>query len=158
MMRIRVGVMLLAVLSPRVGAAQEAGNDLAAVRRAIDAQNHAWERATVAGDPAAIARIFADSGVEVGLSSGKAWKGRGAIQELFTRIYAQPHATEAVVQTDQVILDGTTAVEYGHYRFTYPPKDGQPQEDRGTYVVLWQRQRDGAWRILADMGVPPAPQ
>jgi hypothetical protein len=53
----------LSVMAWRVCAAQ-AGDDLAAVRRAIDAQNHAWEEATKAGDAAAIARIVSDSGVD----------------------------------------------------------------------------------------------
>ena len=143
-------VMLLA---PQALWAQD---DLAAVRRAIDAQNQAWVEATKAGDAAAIARIFADSGLELSLRSGKTWKGRAAIQELFTDRYRTPHATEAVVQTDQVILDGPTAVEYGHYRFTYPPKDGQPQADSGHYVVVWRKQTDGSWRILLDTGLPPS--
>jgi uncharacterized protein (TIGR02246 family) len=136
-----------------VGGAQS-GDNLAALRRVIDAQNDAWEMATKAGDAAAIAAIFADSGVEVSLRAGKTWKGRAAIQQLFTEIYENPHATEAVVQTDQVILDGNTAVEYGHYTFTYPPKDGQPQADSGKYVVIWRKQGDGSWRILMDTGVP----
>ncbi|HEY6110371.1 MAG TPA: SgcJ/EcaC family oxidoreductase [Gemmatimonadales bacterium] len=149
-----VGVaVVIGLLAPRAIHAQD---DLAAVRRAIDAQNQAWAEATRAGDAAAIARIFADSGVELSLRAGKTWKGRAAVQELFTQIYQNPHATEAVVQTDQVILDGPTAIEYGHYRFTYPPKDGQPQVDSGHYVVVWRKQADGTWRILLDTGLPPA--
>lgn len=150
----KVGMMALTVLlAPRGVRAQE---DMAAVRRAIDAQNLAWAEATKAGDAAAIARIFADSGVELSLRAGKAWKGRAAIQELFTQIYQNPHATEAVVQTDQVILDGPTAIEYGHFRFTYPPKDGQAQVESGHYVVVWRKQADGTWRIVLDTGLPPA--
>lgn len=128
--------------------------DLARVRQAIDAQNRAWEQATVGGDAAAISRIFAESGVEVSVGSGKIWKGRAAIQEMFTDMYRNPHATDAVVETEQVILDGPTAVEYGHFRFTYPPKDGRAQVDSGKYVVVWRQEQDGAWRILMDMGVP----
>jgi uncharacterized protein (TIGR02246 family) len=146
-----VVVVFAALGAPGAAAAQD---DMAVVRRAIDAQNMAWAAATRAGDAAAIARIFADSGVEVSLRSGKTWKGRAAIQDLFVQIYQNPHATDAVVQTDQVLLDGPTAVEYGHYTFTYPPKDGQPQVDSGKYLVVWRRQADGGWRILVDMGVP----
>ncbi len=155
MMRKRVSglVIAMSVMLLRVAAAQ-GGDDLATVRRVIDAQNHAWEEATKTGDAAAIARLFADSGVEVSLRAGKAWKGQAAIQQLFTEIYQNPHATAAVVQTDQLILDGNTAVEYGHYTFTYPPKDGQPQGDSGTYVVIWRKQTDGSWRLLMDAGVP----
>lgn len=150
----KVGVVAVAaLLVPRAMRAQD---DMAAVRRAIDAQNQAWAEATKAGDAAAIARIFADSGVELNLRAGKTWKGRAAIQELFTQMYLNPHATDAVVQTDQVILDGPTAIEYGHYRFTYPPKDGQPHVESGHYVVVWRRQADGTWRILLDTGLPPA--
>lgn len=146
-------VAVMGLFAPRVLHAQD---DMAAVRRAIDAQNQAWAEATRAGDAAAISRIFADSGVELSLRAGKTWKGRAAIQELFTQMYQNPHATEAVVQTDQVILDGPTAIEYGHYRFTYPPKDGQPQVESGHYVVVWRKQADGTWRILLDTGLPPA--
>lgn len=151
----RVGVMLVlaALAAPGVAVAQD---QMAAVRGAIDAQNQAWAEATKAGDAAAIARIFADSGVELSLRSGRTWKGRAAIQEQFTQIYQNPHATDAVVQTDQVILDGPTAIEYGHYRFTYPPKDGQPQVESGHYVVIWRQQADGSWRILLDTGLPPS--
>jgi uncharacterized protein (TIGR02246 family) len=149
-----VGVLAVAaLLAPRAVCAQD---DMAAVRRAIDAQNQAWAEATKAGDAAAIARIFVDSGVELSLRSGRTWKGRAAILEQFRQIYQNPHATEAVVQTDQVILDGSTAIEYGHYRFTYPPKDGQAQVESGHYVVVWRKQTDGTWRILLDTGLPPA--
>ncbi|HEY6060129.1 MAG TPA: SgcJ/EcaC family oxidoreductase [Gemmatimonadales bacterium] len=149
-----VGVVaVMGLLAPRAIHAQD---DMAAVRRVIDVQNQAWAEATRAGDAAAIARIFADSGVELSLRAGKTWKGRAAIQELFTQMYQNPHATEAVVQTDQVIFDGPTAIEYGHYRFTYPSKDGQPQVDSGHYVVVWRKQADGTWRILLDTGLPPA--
>ena len=151
--RVLVIAALASVALCGIGAAQSAG-DLVAVRRVIDAQNDAWETATKGGDAAAIAAIFADSGVEVSLRTGKTWKGRAAIQQLFTEIYQNPHATDALVQTDQVVLDGNTAVEYGHYTFTYPPKDGQPQVDSGKYVVIWRKQGDGSWRILMDTGVP----
>lgn len=150
----KVGVVAVAALfAPRVLWAQD---DMAAVRRAIDAQNQAWAEATKAGDAAAIARIFADSGVELRLRTGRTWTGRAAILDLFNEIYKGPRATDAVVQTDQVILDGPTAIEYGHYRFTYPPKDGQPQVESGHYVVVWRRQADDSWRILLDTGLPPA--
>jgi uncharacterized protein (TIGR02246 family) len=144
-------VALAALGAPRAGTAQGA---MAAVRQAIDEQNRAWAEATRTGDAAAIARIFADSGVEVSLRSARTWKGRAAIQDLFAQIYQNARATDAVVQTDQVMLDGPTAIEYGHYTFTYPPKDGQPQVDSGKYVVVWRQQADGGWRILVDMGLP----
>src|ERR1041384_553818 len=144
------GVGVTGMLSAQAPAAA----DLAAARRVIDAQNQAWVNATKRGDAAAIANIFADSGSEVRLRAGVIKQGRAAIQALFSTIYEGPHATAAVVKTEQLILDGRTAVEYGHYRFTYPPKDGKTQTDSGKYVVVWRKQADGSWRILMDMGVP----
>jgi uncharacterized protein (TIGR02246 family) len=156
MWSVGICITLAAVPLPEHGAvAQQASAEpMAQARQAIDAQNRAWADATVRGDAAAIARIFADSGTEVSVRAGRIWKGRQAIQDLFTEIYRDPHATDAVVETEQVILDGPTAVEYGHYRFTYPSTDGQPRVESGKYVVVWRRDGDGAWRILMDMGVP----
>jgi uncharacterized protein (TIGR02246 family) len=153
--RVYLGLAAVTLLGRPGVAQQPSGDEPARVRQAIDAQNRAWADATRRGDAAAIARIFADSGVEVGVGAGKVWKGRAAIQDLFAGIYRNPHATDAVVETEQVILDGRTAVEYGHYRFVYPPKDGHPQADSGKYVVVWRQDGDGRWRILVDMGVPP---
>jgi uncharacterized protein (TIGR02246 family) len=148
-------VLAVCAVSGCTGVAQQApGDDLTRVRAAIDVQNRAWADATLRGDAAAIARIFTDSGVEVGVGSGRIWKGRAAIESLFVDIYRHPHATDAVVGTEHIIPDGRTAVEYGHYRFTYPPKDGQAQVDSGKYVVVWRQEVDGVWRILMDMGVP----
>src|SRR5207249_446345 len=100
-------------------AAQRA--DLTAVRRAIDGQNAAWAAAVKQGDAAALARIFADSGVQVGMRVGKIWKGRSAIEQRFRADFADGRrADEVVVQSDEVLLDGATAVEYGHYAYHYP--------------------------------------
>ena len=89
-------------------AAQRA--DLTAVRRAIDGQNAAWAAAVKQGDAAALARIFADSGVQVGMRVGKIWKGRSAIEQRFRADFADGRrADEVVVQSDEVLLDGALA-------------------------------------------------
>lgn len=154
---IRMVLALLAVPARAVLAQRTSADDLAQVRMAIDAQNRVWAEAVQRGDAATIARLFADSGVEVSVGGGRLWKGREAIQELFAGVFRNPRATAAIVETEQMLVDGPTAVEYGHYRFTYPPKDGTPQVERGKYVVVWRRGEDGAWRILMDMGVPAPP-
>jgi len=137
-------------------AAQRA--DLTAVRRAIDGQNVARAAAVKQGDAAALARIFADSGVQVGMRVGKIWKGRSAIEQRFRADFADGRrADEVVVQSDEVLLDGATAVEYGHYAYHYPPHATDPAVNiAGKYVVVWRQQADGTWRILMDAGIPPS--
>jgi ketosteroid isomerase-like protein len=46
-----------------------------------------------------------------------------------------------------------TAYETGKYSYKYQEK-GKPVSEEGRYVTIWQRQGDGSWKIIADMGVP----
>jgi uncharacterized protein (TIGR02246 family) len=137
-------------------AARAQDTAMAAVRRAIDAQNAAWSEGIKRADVDVLARIFADSGVQVGLARGTIVKGHAAIAERFRQSFSDGRrASEVVVQTDQVILDGPTAVEYGHYGYNYPAVQNLPPiAISGHYVVVWRRQPDGTWKILMDAGIP----
>ncbi|MGQ0642023.1 MAG: YybH family protein, partial [Gemmatimonadaceae bacterium] len=65
---------------------------------------------------------------------------------------------------DGLLSSGDLAVESGWYYFK-GKMFGQPAEDRGRYVNVWQRQADGSWKIVRDMsnsslpppGTQPAP-
>lgn len=146
-------VALLIMVTPAVRAQDTA---MAAVRRAIDAQNAAWSEGIKRADADGLARIFADSGVQVGMARGTIIKGQAALADRFRQSFADGRgASDVVVQTDQVILDGPTAIEYGHYAYRYPAVQSLPPiAIDGHYVVVWRRQADGAWKILMDAGIP----
>lgn len=60
----------------------------------------------------------------------------------------------------EVARSGDLAYTQGTYEFAATGSSGAPIEDRGKFVVVWKKQADGAWKIVADIwnsDMPPAP-
>ena len=41
---------------------------------------------------------------------------------------------------------------YGEWRMTRESDDGSELLGTGRYATIWQRQADGAWRVVLDVG------
>ena len=145
-------------LAALVGLALAAPIVLAAPRAlAADPSWNADERAAAAADEAfhtaSLARkgqawgAFADERTTMGEAHGKT-----AITVLYDKVYAQPgfrldwHPTYAKGVGDIVITSGP----YERHIL----KDGADQRSTGTYVTVWQRQKDGGWLYVWDGGTP----
>lgn len=64
------------------------------------------------------------------------------------------------LRTEEVIVSDSIAVERGVYAMSLEAGPGSPvpsMQDQGNYVVLWQLQPDGEWRILWDAPVSELP-
>jgi ketosteroid isomerase-like protein len=126
--------------------------DAAAVRRGIEAMNSQRSDALLKGDTAAVVGFFADSAIA--MFTGKpAAHGHDAIVKLYGgHIAAKLSAVK--YETRDVVVAGDYAIETGAYDMTAaPPKVGaKPLHDVGKYVVVWQRQSDGSYKILRDIG------
>jgi uncharacterized protein (TIGR02246 family) len=128
-------------------------DNLAEVRRAIDAGNRQWSDGWAKADPAMVAAIFADDGVQLA-GSGKIIKGRAQIEERQkTAMQGADPGVKVTVTTLNVWLDGDTAYETGKYKYEYTEK-GKPGVDEGRFVTIWKRQKDGSWKLSMDMGLP----
>jgi ketosteroid isomerase-like protein len=53
---------------------------------------------------------------------------------------------------------GTGDIGYtvGRYEVLYTGGDRKPQARRGTYLTTWQKQKDGSWKVVSDIGSPDA--
>jgi uncharacterized protein (TIGR02246 family) len=126
---------------------------LAEARQAIDAGNRQWSEGWAKGDPAMVAAIFADDGVQLA-GNGKIIKGREQIKERQkTAMQGADPGVKVTVTTLNVWLDGDTAYETGKYKYEYTEK-GKPGVDEGRFVTVWKRQKDGSWKLSMDMGLP----
>ncbi len=70
----------------------------------------------------------------------------------------RPHAYRAL--TTRVESSGAVAYGIGRYTLALTPPGGSPVQDVGKYVVTDRRQRDGAWKAVADVfnsDRPPPP-
>jgi uncharacterized protein (TIGR02246 family) len=49
---------------------------------------------------------------------------------------------------------GNSPVRYtvGRYEAEFTGDDGKPHTAPGSYMTTWQKQRDGSWKVVADIG------
>ena len=84
--------------------------------------------------------------------------------ERFRRMASQAFAAEAhprlTMGTTRLTRSGALAYELGSYQIERRRPDGTASVERGKYVDVWQRQRDGSWRIVvhapSELPRPPA--
>ena len=52
---------------------------------------------------------------------------------------------------------GDVGYAVGRYEVRHTGDDGKPQVEHGTYLTTWQKQRDGSWKVVSDIGSPDPP-
>jgi uncharacterized protein (TIGR02246 family) len=134
---IAVGLGLLAGCGPASGPA-EGGS-----RRAIEAAVQRYVDASNRGDADALASLYADDAVLLP-PDHEPVRGRAAIGEF----WRQGTDEGLEVTTLTVEVQGDLGYLVGRYRL--PETDEEPA-DSGKYVLCLKRQRDGAWKVTADI-------
>lgn len=78
--------------------------------------------------------------------------GREAIQELWVGLVANPgFALSWEPVNVEMAKSGDLAWVQETYRFSMENAEGELQEDRGKAVLVWKKQADGSWKIVADI-------
>lgn len=98
---------------------------------------------------------FADDGVE--LPNGEsAVKGRDAIRKSLGE-WAPGMSLTWTPTGSAMAGSGDLGYTYGEYTFKSKDKDGHPVVRYGKYMTVWKKQKDGSWKVAADMGnnAPP---
>ena len=52
---------------------------------------------------------------------------------------------------------GDVGFAVGRYEVRFTGDDGKPQVEKGTYLTTWQKQKDGSWKVVSDIGSPDPP-
>ena len=78
--------------------------------------------------------------------------GREAISKLFTGFFALPDLkiTWHVDRAD-VAHSGDLGYTSGAYEMTFNDPTGKTVSDKGKYVTVWRKQKDGSWKVLLDI-------
>ena len=89
--------------------------------------------------------------------------GREAIRGLWSEFFSVPGSSLSWQASDtQVSRAGDLGYTIGTYKLTQDDPAGNPATDRGKYVTIWKKQKDGQWKIALDIWnsdqPPPAPQ
>ena len=57
----------------------------------------------------------------------------------------------------EILPQGEMGYTSGHYQRSWSDAKGAKQTRTGNYITIWQKQKDGAWRVIGDYGtVNPA--
>jgi ketosteroid isomerase-like protein len=57
----------------------------------------------------------------------------------------------------EIAASGDLGFTYGTWEMKVPNKEGQLVSRTGKYQTTWKKQRDGSWKIVADIGNPDEP-
>lgn len=140
------------------GAVTSTAEELAQVRSTIEAAEKQWSAAYLAGNSAGIANLYAEDAASIP-ATGEWNRGRAAIAADMQSQFDTVTVTAREDITEEVILAGDHAFEVGHYSWAGTSKtNGTPVSGKGRYMVVWQKDADGNWRIYRDIGAEASPE
>jgi uncharacterized protein (TIGR02246 family) len=148
--RMAVLFMLMLALLPLAFAGAKAKSDgLSATRTAIESANNQFTAAFERGDGKALAGMYTADAIAFP-PDHEMIRGNEAIGQFWQATHASG-VKHAVLTTVAVDRSGDLAVEVGTAALTIQP-EGQAQTTAAVkYVVVWQRQKDGTWKLHRDI-------
>lgn len=54
----------------------------------------------------------------------------------------------------EFVGNGPVGYTIGRYEAKFIGDDGKPQTSHGSYMTTWRKQKDGSWKVVADIGSP----
>jgi len=126
-------------------------------KAAIDEAAMAWESAFNAGDGKGVAELYTEDAALFPPDAERV-DGRAAIAE-FWQGAIDSGLADADLETVEVVESGDLAYEVGNVTLSTPTTEGERAPVSGKYIVVWQHEGDGAWRLHRDiwnMNPPPA--
>ena len=147
-----VGVVTFLVIVgcvPQQPSTSAAPRGATGVRAQIEQNAARFSEAFNRGDIPAVAAMY-DTGAVVLAPNAPVMRGRQNIEALWVGARQQGFRTlNLVVNSVEVI--GNHAIELGSYTLVVQPPGQGETTDRGKYMVVWKRQRDGSWKLYRDM-------
>jgi uncharacterized protein (TIGR02246 family) len=144
------GADCVAKQSHNTTAKTEAPIDPVMARREIEAANQTFIVALKKPDLKAIADTFESDAILLP-PGADAVRGRDAIVKFFAGFVARTTIVETSSVTLDVTVSGQSAYETGLYTMTTRAGGAPEVADHGKYLVVWNRDSDGHWRVARDM-------
>ena len=152
-----IALMTALTIAGQNNTASKEAETLAEAKLAIANGNAQWVEAWEKGKPEMIVDIFAEDG-KLLTASGKVIKGHQQLLERYKTamqgLGKEIKGMKVTVTTTNAWLDGELVYETGKYSYSYE-ENGKPAVEAGKYVTIWKKQKNGAWKLFMDMGVPP---
>jgi ketosteroid isomerase-like protein len=98
--------------------------------------------------------FFADSGVIL-RDNGYPVKGKISLTELYSRKPDTSFILSWNPVFEKIAGSGDLGYTYGFYKTTIKSTG---QISRGTYITIWEKQKDGTWKFVLDTGTDGLPE
>jgi uncharacterized protein (TIGR02246 family) len=125
--------------------------DMDANAKALVKLDDDWSKAAAARDVEKVASYYADDAVAYPPNEPAA-NGREAAKKIWAAYFAEPtfkiswKATHA-----EVAKDGDLGFTAGTYEDSFKGSDGKMVSEKGKYVCMWKKQKDGSWKAIHDI-------
>ncbi len=114
-----------------------------------------WDNLFNAGDAAKLAPLYAENVISMPPNLPTI-QGRKALQADFESFFAANVARHETT-VDEILMDGSLAIERAHYRLTYRPRAGGAEVvETGRHLECRQK-IDGKWKIVLEIWNSDAP-
>jgi ketosteroid isomerase-like protein len=131
-----------------VGTASAADTKIEQTLRDLDGQ---WSAAVEAKDLDKSVSYYSDDAIVLPPNAAIATT-KEAIRNIWKDLLASPGLVFRWKTTKvEVAKSGDMAYSSGTYELTMNDAGGKPVNDRGKYVVVWEKQPDGKWKCGADI-------
>lgn len=79
--------------------------------------------------------------------------GKDALRKHYSRMFEDPtFEIEWKPVQAEAAGSGDLGITIGTAEFRSKDKDGKPRSSPGKYLSVWKKQKDGSWKIIADLG------
>ena len=121
------------------------------VIRKLDAE---WSAAAQNKDVEKSVSVYADDGSMLP-NHGSIATGKAQIREVWTHLLSLPGVKVSFAPTKIDIAKlKDMAYDVGTYELTMNDAQGNPSTEIGKYVVVWKKQPDKQWKVVADIFNP----
>ena len=141
--------LLIAALFVTALSSISVGQQSAALRKTIEANNQRFVEAFNRGDAAAIAAMYASGDPRLMPPNSPVIGNRQGIQSFWQGLISAG-IKAAKLETTEVVACGNTAYEVGKYELTIPKAGGGTVTDYGKYVVVWKKE-GRQWKLARDI-------
>ena len=120
---------------------------------AIRAASQDWNQAEAAKGLEKCLSFYAEDGTRYATGSPLI-AGRAALRKEWEKYLAAPGSFRWTTSKVEVSRSGDLGYETGKFVITGLDKNQQTTTTNGKYVLVWRKQADGKWKVVADIDNP----
>jgi uncharacterized protein (TIGR02246 family) len=131
--------------------------NMAAAKAAINAASDEWSKDISAKDLDKCVSYYEDDAV-LFAPNAPAIVGKDAIRAAWKQLLSSPKVQMSFSSAAiDVARSGDLAVQRGAFQAVITDAKGKATTENGRFVIVWQKQPDGTWKVMADTNADVAP-